>query len=85
MYLAAFLIEHAKKMVLVNPLILKQFKNKESFEHEKLLKKKQSYPAEKNVTSASHLEIESILNDNRMNDDQKMKMYSAALNRYKSI
>ena len=34
------------------------------------------------MTSASNLEIESILSDNTFTDDQKMKMYSAALNRY---
>ena len=36
------------------------------------------------MTSASNLEIESILSDNTIRDDQKMKMYSTALNRYLS-
>ena len=75
-------MEHAKKMVLVDPRVLKQLKDKESFEHEKLLEKKHSRPAEKKVTSASNLEIESILSDSTISDDQKMKMYSAALNRF---
>ena len=66
-------------MVLVDPRVLEQLKDKESFEHEKLLVKKHSRSAEKKVTSASNLEIESMLSDS---DDQKMKMYSAPLNRY---
>ena len=36
------------------------------------------------MTSASNLEIESILTDNTISDDQKMKMYSTALKRYLS-
>ena len=44
--------------------------------------KRNTRPAEKKVTSASNLEIESILSDGKIRDDQKMKMYSAALNRY---
>ena len=35
----------------------------------------------KAVTSASNLEIESILSDNTISDDHKLKMYSTALNR----
>ena len=35
--LSAFLMEHARKMVLVDPRVLEQLKDKESFEHEKLL------------------------------------------------
>ena len=77
-------MEHAKKMVLLDPRVLKQLKDNESFEHEQLLKKKHSRPAEKKVTSASNLEIESILSDSTISYDQKMKMYSAALNRYLS-
>ena len=34
------------------------------------------------MTSASNLEIESILSDNTITDDQKIQMYSAAMNRY---
>ena len=63
---------------------MEQLKDKESFEHEKLLDKKHSRSAETKVTSASNLEIESILSDNTISDDQKMKMYSTALNRYLS-
>ena len=48
------------------------------------MEKKYSRPAEKKVTSASNLEIESILSDSTNSDDQKMKMYSAALNRHLS-
>ena len=48
------------------------------------MKKKRSRQTEKKVTSASNLEIESILSDSTISDDQKMKMYSAALNRYLS-
>ena len=36
------------------------------------------------MTSDSNFEIESILSDNTVNDDQKMKMYSMALTRYLS-
>ena len=71
-------------MVLVDPRVLEQLKDRESFEHEKLLVKKHSRPAEKKVISASNLEIESILSDSTISDDQKIKMYSAALNRYLS-
>ena len=77
-------MEHAKKMVLVDPRVLEQLKDKKSFEHKKLLDKKHSGSAEKKVTLASNLEIESILSDNTTSDDQKMRMYSAALNRYLS-
>ena len=77
-------MEHAKKMVLVDPRVLEQLKDKESLEHENQLDKKHSRSAEKKVTSANNLEIESILSDNTITDDQKMKMYSAALNRYLS-
>ena len=73
-------MEHAKKMVLVDPRVLEQLKDKELFEHEKLLDKKYSKSAEKKVTSASNLEIESIFSDNTISDDQKIKMYSTALN-----
>ena len=68
-------MKHAKKMVLVDSRALKQLKDKESFEHDKQLNKKQSRSVEKKVTSATHLEIESILSDNTISDDQKMKMY----------
>ena len=71
-------------MVLVDPRVLVQLKDKESFEHEKLLEKKHSRPAENKVTSASNLEIECILSNSTISDDQKMKMYSTALNRYLS-
>ena len=71
-------------MVLVDPRVLEQLKDKESFEHEKQLDKKHSRSIEKKVTSATNLEIESILSDNTISDDQKMKMYSMALNRYLS-
>ena len=77
-------MEQAKKMVLVDSRLLKQLKDKKSFEHEKLLKKKHSRPAETKVTSASNLEIESILSNNTTTDDQKIKMYSAAFSRYLS-
>ena len=77
-------MEHAKKMVLVQPRVLEQLKDKESFEHEKLLGKNHSRPAEKKVTSASNLEIENILSDNTISDDQKIKMYTTALKRYLS-
>ena len=74
-------MEHAKKMVLVDPRVLEQLKDNESLEHEKLLEKKHSCPAKKKVTSSSNLELESILSDNTISDDQKMKMYPTALNR----
>ena len=71
-------------MVLVDPRVLEQLNDKESFEHDKLLEKKHSRPAEKKVTSASNLEIESGLSVKTISDDQKMKKYYAALNRYLS-
>ena len=45
-------------MVFVDPRVLEQLKDKESFEHEKQLNKKHSRLVEKKVTSASNLEIE---------------------------
>ena len=71
-------------MVLIDPRVMEQLKDKGSFKHEKLLEKKHSRPAETKVTWANNLEIESILSDSTTGDDQKMKMYSAALNRYLS-
>ena len=65
-------MEHAEKMILVDPRILEQLKDKESFEHEKQLDKKHSRSAEKKVTSASNIEIESILSDNTITDDHKI-------------
>ena len=60
-------------MVLVDPRVLEQLKDKESFEHEQLMEKKHSRPAEKKVTWANNLEIQSILSDSTTGDDQKMK------------
>ena len=71
-------------MVLVDPRVLEQLKDEESFEHEKQLDKKHHRSSEKKVTSASNLEIENILSDNTISDDQRMKMYSTTLNRYLS-
>ena len=53
-------MEHARKMVLVNPRVLQQLKDKESFEHGKQLDKKHSRSVEKKVESASKLEFDSI-------------------------
>ena len=44
-------------MVLVDPRVLAQLKDKESLEHEKQLDQKHSRSVEKKVTSASNLEI----------------------------
>ena len=77
-------MEHARKMVLIDPRVLEQLKYKESFEHEKLLERKHSRPAEKKLTSVSNLEIEGIFSDNMISYNQKMKMYSTSLNRYLS-
>ena len=71
-------------MVLIDPHVLEQLKDKESFEREKLLESKHVNPSEKKVTSASNLDCESILSDNTISDDQKMKMYSTVLNKYLS-
>ena len=71
-------------MVLVDPLVLEQLKDKDTFENEKILEKKNSRRGEKIVTSASNLETKRILNDNTISDDQKMKMCSSALTRYYS-
>ena len=81
-YLAAFLMEHAKKIDLVDPPYWSSLKI--VIRTRKLLKRKHCRPAEKKVTSASNLEIESILSDNTISDDQKMKIYYTALNRYLS-
>ena len=76
-------MEHANKLVLVDRR-LEELKEKESFEHEQPLEKKHSRPAEMKVSSASYLEIERIWSDNTISDYQKLKMYSAAWNRYLS-
>ena len=72
---------HAKKMVLVDSRVLDQIKEKNVYEHEKLLEKKHSRPVERKVTSVINLDIERILEDDSVSDDQKMKMYSTALTR----
>ena len=46
--------------------------------------KRNTRPAEKKVTSANHLQLESIVNDNTMSDDQKITMYSMKLSTYLS-
>ena len=71
-------------MVLIDPRVLEQLKDKESFEDEKLLERKHCHSVEKKLTSVSNLEIEGIFSDNMTSYDQKMKMYSTALNRYLS-
>ena len=43
-----------------------------------------SRPVQKNVTSATNLDIERILEEDAVSDDEKMKMYSTALTRYLS-
>ena len=47
-------MEHAKKMVIVDPLVLEQLKDKASSER-KNYSKKNTRPAEKKVTSGSNL------------------------------
>ena len=54
-------MEHAKKMILVDSRVLNQTKEKDVYEHEKLLEKKHPRPVEKKVTSATNLDIERIL------------------------
>ena len=77
-------MEHDRKMILVDSRVLDQIKEKNVYEHEKLLKKKHSRPVERKVTSATNLDLERILEDDSVSDDQKMKMYSTALTRYLS-
>ena len=73
-------------MVLADPRVLEQLKDKESFEHKKQVDKKHSRSVETKVTSATNLEIESILSDNTISDDQKMKMYSTfALKKHSNL
>ena len=77
-------MEHAKKMVVVDSRVLDQIKEKNVYEHEKLLEKKHLRPVESKVTSATNLDIERILEDDSVSDDEKMTMYSTALTRYLS-
>ena len=77
-------MENAKKMVLVDSRILDQIKEKNVYEHEKLLEKKHARPVERKVTSVTNLDIERILEDDCVSDDQKTQMYSTALTRYLS-
>ena len=77
-------MEHAKKMVLVDSRVLDQIKEKDHYEHEKLLEQMHSRSVQKKVTSATNLDIERILEDDSVRDDQKMKMYATALTRYLS-
>ena len=51
-------MEHAMKMVLVNSRVMDQIKEKNVYEHEKLLKEKNSRPVERKVKSATNLDIE---------------------------
>ena len=77
-------MEHAKKMLLVDSRVLDQIKEKNVYEHEKLLVKKYSRPVVKKVTSVTNLDIERIFEDDSVSEDQKMNMYSSALTRYLS-
>ena len=49
--------EHAKKMVLFDSRVLDQIKGKNVYEHEKLLEKKHSRAVEREMTSATNLDI----------------------------
>ena len=53
-------MEHDKKMVLVDSRVLDQIKEKNVYEHEKVLGKKHSRPVERKVTSVTNLDIERI-------------------------
>ena len=66
-------MEHAKKMVLVDSRVVDQIKEKNVYEHEKLLDKKHSRPVQRKVTSATNLDIERILEDDSVSDDEKME------------
>ena len=77
-------MEHAKKMVLVDSRVLDQIKEKNVYEHEKMLEKMHSRPVQRKVTSATNLDIERILEDDSVSDDHKIKMYSTALTTYLS-
>ena len=74
-------MEHAKKIVLVDSRVLDQIKEKDVYEHEKLLER-DSHPVEKKMTSTTNLDVERILEDDSESDDEKMKFYSTALTRY---
>ena len=67
-------MKHAKKIVLVDSRVLDQIKEKNVYEHEKLLEKKHSRPVERKGISATNLDIECILEVDSVSDDQKMKM-----------
>ena len=69
-------------MVQVDSRVLDQIKEKNVYEHEKLLEKKHFRRVERKVTSATNIHIERILEDDSVSEVQKMKMYSTALTRY---
>ena len=46
-------MEHAKKMVLVDSRVLDQIKEKNVYEHEKLMEKMHARPVQKKVTSTT--------------------------------
>ena len=77
-------MEHAKKMVMVDSRVLDEIKEKNVYEHEKLLEKLHSRPVQRKVTPATNLDIERIFEDDSVSDDEMMKMYSTALTRYLS-
>ena len=66
-------MKHARKMVLVDSRVLDQIKEKDAYEHEKLLETKRCCPVEKKLMSATNLDIERILGDDSVSDDEKMK------------
>ena len=74
-------MEHAKKMVLVDPRVLEQLIDKEAFEHEQLFEKKHFRPM-KRKWHRLVFRNRKYMGDNTISDDQDMKMYSAALNRF---
>ena len=65
-------MEHAKKMVHVNSRVLYQIKEKNVYEHEQLLEKLHSRPVQRNVTSATNLDIECILEVDCVSNDVKI-------------
>jgi hypothetical protein len=71
-------MQAAKKLVLVDPQFLEQYKSDREY---KQIQKPASVVGRANLSS----DIGNILNDSSESDDQKVKRYLVALNRYLAI
>ena len=71
-------MEHAKKLVLMEPRLLEQMQSDREY-------KEINKPAEKKTKTALSLEMRKILEDDSVGDDIKAKRYQQVLNKYLTV